>query len=968
MSAPPAPGAPFALVGRERELGVLRERLTAALTGHGGLVLISGEAGIGKTALAESLCHEAADQGALVLVGRCYDLTETPPYGPWVELFARYRQADGMPPPPEAFAVRGTVGEVTSQGALFEQIHDFLAALTAAHPAVLLLDDYHWADAASLDLLRFVARDSAALPLLVLVTYRSDELTRRHPLYALLPTLARESAATRLDLRHLDDDAVQTLVVARYGLGAGDATRLTVYLQERAEGNGLFLTELLRTLEEQTILHGAPGGWQVGDLRQVSVPALLRQVIDGRIARLGEAAQRLLTVAAIIGHEVVVDVWRTIAQSDEEELLALVERAADAHVLEESADGTTVRFSHALIRETLVAGVSAARRRMMQRRVGEALAALPNADPDAVAYHFQQAGDDRAAGWLLRAGERAQRAYAWITAAERFEAALALREREMGASERGWLLFRLARMRRFAATSQALLHIEEALALAEEAGDRVLAISARVTRGLLLALAGERRAGVRELAAAVEALDLLSPGDRDRMANPGTGSDAATLPGVWMLQAALTGHYAAVLVRAGGWATVAEPPRVPGQEDSAYGDGWYGLAHAYAMTGQTGAAEAAYARARAVFAAIGHHHLVAAVDTYVLLFVVLPYRADHPAERRRIAAGGAEEYERASSASVVPPALPFALLGTAEGRWEEGIAVLEAISYLGVMILAALRRERGERARAWESIDAFLPQGPVTEPGNHIAAHALSMQRTAAALALDASDLPLARAWLDAHDRWLAWSGAVLGQSEGQLLWAQYHRQAGDADNARAHAERALSHVTEPRQPLALLAAHRLLGELDTDAGRYDDAATHLTASLALAEACEAPYERALTLLAIAELQAATGQCEDATRRLDEVRAICAPLGAQPALARAAALAERLVDAPPTVPAHPAGLSAREVEVLRLVAQGMTNPQVAERLYLSPRTVEQHLRSIYNKLGVSTRAAATHFAVTHGLA
>jgi predicted ATPase len=397
MSAPPAPGAPFALVGRERELGVLRERLTAALTGHGGLVLISGEAGIGKTALAESLCHEAADQGALVLVGRCYDLTETPPYGPWVELFARYRQADGMPPPPEAFAVRGTVGEVTSQGALFEQIHDFLAALTAAHPAVLLLDDYHWADAASLDLLRFVARDSAALPLLVLVTYRSDELTRRHPLYALLPTLARESAATRLDLRHLDDDAVQTLVVARYGLGAGDATRLTVYLQERAEGNGLFLTELLRTLEEQTILHGAPGGWQVGDLRQVSVPALLRQVIDGRIARLGEAAQRLLTVAAIIGHEVVVDVWRTIAQSDEEELLALVERAADAHVLEESADGTTVRFSHALIRETLVAGVSAARRRMMQRRVGEALAALPNADPDAVAYHFQQAGDDRAA-------------------------------------------------------------------------------------------------------------------------------------------------------------------------------------------------------------------------------------------------------------------------------------------------------------------------------------------------------------------------------------------------------------------------------------------------------------------------------------------------------------------------------------------------------------------------------------------
>jgi DNA-binding CsgD family transcriptional regulator len=222
-----------------------------------------------------------------------------------------------------------------------------------------------------------------------------------------------------------------------------------------------------------------------------------------------------------------------------------------------------------------------------------------------------------------------------------------------------------------------------------------------------------------------------------------------------------------------------------------------------------------------------------------------------------------------------------------------------------------------------------------------------------------------ARAWLEAHDRWLDWNGAVLGRSEGHALWARYFWLAGDVEQARDYAERALAHASEPRQPLALLAAHRLLGELDTDAGRYEDAARHLDASLRLAEACEAPYERAQTLLALVELRAAMDDRAGAERLLDEARAICELLGAKAALERCHALAARLAAAPSAAPVYPAGLSAREVDVLQLVAQGLTNGQVAERLYLSPRTVEQHLRSIYNKLGVSTRAAATAFAYEH---
>src|SRR5947209_14996583 len=115
MTIPSLTGNPPPLVGRERELALLREHLDAAVDGRGSLVLIGGEAGIGKTALAETVCREATEQGALVLVGRCYDLTETPPYGPWVELFAQYRPTDGMPPLPAAFAHPDKVGEVASQ-------------------------------------------------------------------------------------------------------------------------------------------------------------------------------------------------------------------------------------------------------------------------------------------------------------------------------------------------------------------------------------------------------------------------------------------------------------------------------------------------------------------------------------------------------------------------------------------------------------------------------------------------------------------------------------------------------------------------------------------------------------------------------------------------------------------------------------------------------------------------------------
>src|SRR5438105_3864885 len=230
MAEPVAPSP--ALVGRDREQALLREHLGAALAGRGGLVLVGGEAGIGKTALAEALCREATAQGALVLAGRCYDLSETPPYGPWADVFERLPTEHGGSPLP---APLGDGDPAPSQAALFRRVRDVLGAVAAERPLVLLLDDLHWADPASLDLLRFLARQLAALPVLLLATYRADELTRRHPLYQLLPALVREARAERLDLRPLADEAVRSLLQAWYSLGA-DEGRLVAYRRYRAEG------------------------------------------------------------------------------------------------------------------------------------------------------------------------------------------------------------------------------------------------------------------------------------------------------------------------------------------------------------------------------------------------------------------------------------------------------------------------------------------------------------------------------------------------------------------------------------------------------------------------------------------------------------------------------------------------------------------------------------------------------------
>ncbi|MDI3341320.1 MAG: AAA family ATPase [Sphaerobacter sp.] len=972
---PPDEDPPL-LVGRASEQASLRAALADALSGRGRLVLISGEAGIGKTALARRLCQEAREQGALVLVSHCYDLTETPPYGPWAELVDRGAALLDAPMPP----FEETVARTASQLALFAQMRDWLRDLAARQPLVLLLEDLHWADAGSLDLLRFVARGGATEPLLLLVTYRDEEVTRRHPLFPLLPLLVREAGALRIELRRLEPADVQALIAARYQLPGEAESRLMDYLEACARGNPLYIRELLCTLEDEHLLRPAASGWTLGDLAQVRVPTLLRQVIEGRLARLGEDARHLLSVAAVIGQEVPLGLWGAVAGAGEETLLDVVEAAVEAHLLETPADGTAVRFAHALIRETLYDGLLPPRRRLWHRRVAAALMEMPQPGPHAVAYHLLRAGDPRAAEWLIRAGDQAQRAYALLTAGERFDAALQLLEAQ-GAppGEQALLLYRVARMRRYADPRQALAYLDDAIALAAAAGDQPLVAYFGCFRGSLRCVVGDIRGGLENLEDGIAAIDALDPDQRARLREQlvrvGDPADEYHYRGALVNWLALSGRCADALAL-GPRAVAQVPPQ--GLGTSGYANAWRGVASASAVLGRPDAARRACAEAIAAYRAVEHHYQVGQALLLELYEVVLPYHADDLAERERLAREAEAAWARAGAVvgEALPPRFVWLPLLVLQGAWDEARRLAQAALATDVRtgwrpfarsVLAALARDQGDPELAWRLVREQLPAGLAAEPGDAILLDTLPIQRLAAALALDAGDLPTARAWLESHDRWLAWSDAVLGRADGHLAWAAYYRAAGDLAAARRRAAGALEAASEPRQPLALLRAHRLLGALDTAAQRHDEARSHLDAALTLANACAARYEQALTLLALAEQRAAVRQRAEARELLGAACAILEPLGAAPALARARELAARLTASRAADRVYPAGLTPREVEVLRLVAEGLTDAQVAARLFLSPRTVSQHLRSIYHKLGVSSRAAATRFALEHHL-
>lgn len=973
----PTPGH---LVGRDAELAQLRALLNAVPAERGRLVLISGEAGIGKSALVEAFSAAAQERGVLVLSGACYDLATAPPYGPWMQITEGWRAIDVLPDLPAFVDDPQALAEVSGVEGLHEALGNTMQEAAARVPLVLVLEDLHWADQASLELLRFLARRLSGLPLTILATYRDVDLTPADPLYRLLPQLVRESRALRIMPRRLTPADVEQLVQSRYPLAEEERARLVAWLDHFAEGNPFYIEELFYSLEYERVLYRDDTGCVLGDLAAVRVPTLVRQVIDERLARLDAEALRLVQIAAVIGAEAPLDLWAEVSEATDDAMADAIDAAQQARLLEEARNSGGVRFRHALIREALYHSVVLPRRRAWHRRVAEALSTRPDPDADAVAHHYQQAGDPRAASWLARAGEHSARNYAWRMAVDRLQAALDLLG--TGAQDdlkRALLLYHTAMLSRRSDIDDSVRRLEESLRLARTLDVPRLVGLATADLGLLYCISGRITKGVADIWAGIALLEeaglapepnyLGVPEEIAEFALPALlpAPDTRAGPAInWM---AAAGRFREALER--GQPYLQHLPIHPRSARYQYAyDAYIGIGHAWTMLGEPEAARSALDAAAAGYVDIAQMPWLYFLNEIAYVGI---YRMDRPAERERLQRQLQDIWERttAATARIARGQSPHGSmrLQYLRGEWDdvvEWVRSTESLAPLGLGRLAAVRlmgviaRLRGETDLAWEQVEIALHNYNILNFGDTWMLTAMDIQELAVELALDAGDLPLAAHWIEVHDDWLTQSGALIGRVEHAFLRARYLELSGHTRDAEQETRRALELATQPRQPIALLRAQRAVARFDLAAGRLDEAEALLHASLALAEECATPFEAALTQILLAELHLARNDADATRAMLEPARTVAARLRAAPTLERIATLEARIANT--TSDAPPTGLTERELAVLRLVARGMTDAEVAGTLYISPRTVSGHLQSIYNKLGISSRTAAAAWA------
>jgi DNA-binding SARP family transcriptional activator/tetratricopeptide (TPR) repeat protein len=444
--------------GRAGLVQSLEQRLAALMQGQGALVLIQGMAGIGKTSLALACEAQAHRLGADFVVGHCYERGVTSPFNPWQEALAALALLKRVDP--------GTLPEPFGQGPPVQSAHQLIQVLmaqiqrtAAERPLVVLLDDLHWADQESLDLLDFATRQLTHISLLVLVTYRSEEVHRGQPLFNFLPTLQRNRPIEMIYLGLLSLDDTARLVEAYHGPCSPQLAR---YLDERAEGHPLFLVQLLNDLAERKLItQDALGRW-LPPAQNVAVPTLLQQVISERIMRLGREAEQFLEVAAVVGESWELAVVEAVLEWPEEQLLAVLEQALDAGVLAATDSYTErYRFGHGLIREVLYNRQLVRRRKQLHGRIIALLAKSSPVDAAALAHHAYLAELwPQAHYYSLAAGDEARRRYAMHTALQFYQQALNAVQKQPGDAPVELLL---TLYQRLGETYVALSHKEEAV-------------------------------------------------------------------------------------------------------------------------------------------------------------------------------------------------------------------------------------------------------------------------------------------------------------------------------------------------------------------------------------------------------------------------------------------------------------------------------------------------------------------------
>jgi tetratricopeptide (TPR) repeat protein len=425
-------------VGREAEKDGLRKVLSQVRTGAGRVVMITGSPGVGKTRTALEFMDEATQQGILVLAGACYDRDDAVPFIPFVEMFeSALRQA----PDPQTF--RDAIGDEAPEIArLMPQLRRMFPDITAPvelppeqtrrvllvamlqvlsraaanRPILLFLDDLHWADEGTLSLLNYLVRSIAKLPVMILGTFRDNELNLTGPLAKMLDELTRMRILFQVNLGGLPESAVGAMIQALSGQEAPSS--LVKFIFSGTEGNPFFVEELFRHLAERGTLFRANGEFRL-DLRvdDLDIPQSLRLVIGRRLARLSAATQEVLGTAAVIGPSFAFDLLEVATRIDPDRLLDRVEEAERAGLIAGTTQYAESRFhfAHELVRRAVIGNLSGPRLQRLHLDVANAIervyADSAEEQINDLAHHLWQAGNtadpDRTLRHLVSATKQA---------------------------------------------------------------------------------------------------------------------------------------------------------------------------------------------------------------------------------------------------------------------------------------------------------------------------------------------------------------------------------------------------------------------------------------------------------------------------------------------------------------------------------------------------------------------------------
>jgi DNA-binding CsgD family transcriptional regulator len=962
--------------GRSAELGELRAALTEALGGSSRAVLVTGEPGIGKTALAIRLTGEAEALGVPVRWGRGSEREGAPAFWPWIQIVREqllrsepadrkrleraaaplYRMMPHLKRPDQRLrtASAPTGGSADDRGEarfrLFDATSSFLRVTAGKRGLVVVLDDAHWADAPSLLLLRHLVRELGRDAVLFVVCFREEEVSPDAPVAAALAELAGGPEARWIRLQGLDRaELAQHLTAVAGPTGAALAARI----HDATGGNPFFAAELVRMLRSEGRL---ARGAALAD-QPLGLPRGVREVLQRRLDRLSVASLRSLELASLVGSSFAAEFLARASGAEPERILGLLDEAVGAQLLDQLADRPGwFRFPHALVREALLEEMGAVHRLRQHRQIAETLerewgkAPVDGAGTLArLASHWQQAGDGpRAIRYARMAAGEANRQLGYEEAARLYRLALGqAMPGGLDAAGRCEVLLELATAEyRCGNVRQAMEAFVQAAELARRSGQPSLLAGAP----LIVQDIGDPEVNASVLRACEEVLasgDGLDDGVRARL----LAQRAAALCESGRLDEALPDSQRAMQLaeRSGDSELLAAV--LPARHLALAGPDWtlerlgladraLGLAHSTAAPIQE-----LWARAwrTDAFWELGD---IASVDAEIDRLASLAHSLRNPLARwllQRLQAARAlmaGQYEEAAARSEE---------ATTAVPQESFIARILHLSFM-----ACVNADRGE----WMDSQRWVVEArPSMITWSLLSWSLISAGRRDEALAY----YEQARASLRRVPRDSRWMPTM-------VFLADVSSQLDDRETAEICYRKLLPFedrfATSGGGTVACLGSVALfLGMVAMTRRRFDDGETHLRLAIQRNTAAGARPWAARAELAMAELLCrqgrASGQALDLAQRAAHT---AGALGMKVLRTRAQAVIDDIAAAKGLVP-----LSKREREVAALVAQGLTNREIARTLFLSERTAENHVQHILTKLGFGSRAQIAAWAVSEGL-